>query len=90
MDLRGLQLWLPIPPSLCSNLGAAVRERWSGTVIGVTGSAGKTTTKDTIAELVGTQFRTGRTVGNFNNHLGVPLSILRLPDDARSACLRWG
>ena len=71
-------------------LGRAVRNRWTGTVIGVTGSAGKTTTKDTIAALVAVKCRTGRTVGNFNNHLGLPLSILRLPDDARIAVLEMG
>ncbi len=71
-------------------LGRAVRARWTGTAIGVTGSAGKTTTKDTIAALVATRCRTGKTVGNFNNHLGVPLSILRLPDEARVAVLELG
>ncbi len=71
-------------------LGAAARTQWGGTVIGVTGSAGKTSTKDAVAELVGSAFPTGRTMGNFNNHLGVPLSILRLPAEAQVGVLEMG
>jgi UDP-N-acetylmuramoyl-tripeptide--D-alanyl-D-alanine ligase len=63
---------------------------WSGTVIGVTGSAGKTSTKDIIASLVEVSVPTGRTAGNFNNHIGLPLSLLRVPDHARAAVLEYG
>jgi UDP-N-acetylmuramoyl-tripeptide--D-alanyl-D-alanine ligase len=89
-DATGLQLVVPDTAIALEKLGRAVRERWGGTVIGVTGSAGKTTTKDIIASLVATEYRTGRTIGNYNNHLGVPLSILRLPDDCRVAVLELG
>ena len=89
-DAAGMQLVVADTTLALEQLGRAVRDRWTGTVIAVTGSAGKTTTKDTIASLVATRCRTGRTVGNYNNHLGVPLSILRLPDDARKAVLELG
>jgi len=72
------------------DLGAWARRKWGGTVIGVTGSAGKTTTKDAIANLLEERGPVGRTVGNLNNHIGVPLSILRLPDEARMAVLEMG
>lgn len=72
------------------DLARQAREWWSGSVIGVTGSAGKTTTKDAIATILGVKFAVGRTAGNFNNQIGLPISILRLPDQARYAVLEIG
>ncbi|HUI56755.1 MAG TPA: UDP-N-acetylmuramoyl-tripeptide--D-alanyl-D-alanine ligase [Bryobacteraceae bacterium] len=72
------------------DLGAWARRKWGGTVVGVTGSAGKTTTKDAIAHLLAAEIAVGRTVKNFNNHVGVPLSILRLPDGCRAAVIEIG
>lgn len=71
-------------------VAARAREMWAGDVIGVTGSAGKTTTKDVIAEMLSTEMRTGKTVGNLNNHVGVPLSLLRLDESARVAVIEMG
>jgi UDP-N-acetylmuramoyl-tripeptide--D-alanyl-D-alanine ligase len=88
--LPGSQLLVADTTLALARLGGSARALWPGRAIGVTGSAGKTTTKDTIASLIATRYRTGRTVGNFNNHLGVPLSILRLPDDAQVAVLELG
>ena len=71
-------------------LAAWARANWGGTVVGVTGSAGKTTTKDAIAQLLAVELPVGKTVGNFNNHVGVPLSILSLEDGCRAAVLEIG
>ena len=72
------------------DLGTWARRAWAGTVVGVTGSAGKTTTKDAIAHALEMELPVGKTVGNFNNHVGVPLSILRLPDSCKVGVLEMG
>src|SRR6202789_3730718 len=59
-------------------LATAVRKIWGKTAIGVTGSMGKTTTKEAMAHLLATKYRVHRTKGNFNNHFGFPLGLLRL------------
>jgi UDP-N-acetylmuramoyl-tripeptide--D-alanyl-D-alanine ligase len=72
------------------DLGTWARRAWGGTVVGVTGSAGKTTTKDAIAHVLAVSLPVGKTVGNLNNHVGVPLSILRLPDACKVGVLEMG
>jgi UDP-N-acetylmuramoyl-tripeptide--D-alanyl-D-alanine ligase len=65
---------------------AAFNRRRSGVpVIGVTGSSGKTTTKDLIHSVLSAGFKTLKTEGNFNNELGLPLTLLRLDDSYGAA-----
>lgn len=71
-------------------LAAAYLARWSPQVVGVTGSNGKTTTKDLIASALGTVFRTAKTAGNFNNHIGLPLTILRADTNTEVLVLEMG
>jgi len=71
-------------------LAASARRGWAGDVVGVTGSAGKTTTKDVIAEMLSEGVKTAKTEGNLNNHVGLPLSLLRMDDQARVMVLEMG
>jgi UDP-N-acetylmuramoyl-tripeptide--D-alanyl-D-alanine ligase len=71
-------------------LAAWARDCWGGDIVAITGSAGKTSTKEVIADLLATRLSVGRTTGNFNNHIGVPLSLLRLPAEARVGVIEIG
>jgi UDP-N-acetylmuramoyl-tripeptide--D-alanyl-D-alanine ligase len=71
-------------------LGKAVRRSWNKTVIAVTGSAGKTTTKEAIATLLGTKFRVHKSIGNLNNHFGLPLQLLKLEPEHDVAVVELG
>src|SRR5579864_878147 len=72
------------------SLAAWARRGWGGDVVGVTGSAGKTTTKDLIAEMLAVEMKTAKTEGNLNNQVGLPLSLLRLDEAARVAVIEMG
>src|SRR5438477_11537277 len=71
-------------------LARDVRRKWGATIIGVTGSAGKTTTKEMIAAVLGKKFTVLRTVGNLNNEFGLPLCLLRVERFQNMAVLEMG
>ncbi len=62
-------------------LARSLRQRAFEKIAGITGSAGKTTTKELLAAMLARRFRVGRTLGNFNNRIGLPVSLLNAPDD---------
>lgn len=72
------------------DLARCYREQLSLSVIGVTGSVGKTTTKEMIAGILETAFRTARTEGNYNNNIGLPQTVLEIPEDYQAAVLELG
>ncbi|WP_422122213.1 UDP-N-acetylmuramoyl-tripeptide--D-alanyl-D-alanine ligase [Planococcus sp. X10-3] len=71
-------------------MARAYRDELSVTVIGITGSNGKTSTKDLVASVLKPYFKVQKTQGNFNNELGLPLTILSLEEDTKFAVLEMG
>ena len=71
-------------------LARHVRRQSGARVIAITGSAGKTTTKEVTADLLATKFRVFRNRGNLNNHVGLPLSLLELRDGPDIAVVELG
>ncbi len=71
-------------------IAAFYRSQLSLTVIGITGSVGKTSTKETVAGVLSQRYRVLKTLGNFNNELGLPLTIFRLTEEDEIAVLEMG
>jgi UDP-N-acetylmuramoyl-tripeptide--D-alanyl-D-alanine ligase len=72
------------------NLAGFHRERLHIPVIAITGSNGKTTTKELTHAVLSTTFNTYTTTGNLNNHIGVPLTLLKIKPDAEMAIVEMG
>jgi UDP-N-acetylmuramoyl-tripeptide--D-alanyl-D-alanine ligase len=70
------QLAVPASMGALWQLAAGVRAGWTGTVTGITGSAGKTTVKEMTAAVLSQKGAVARTIGNWNNEIGLPLSML--------------
>ncbi|MGW0037347.1 UDP-N-acetylmuramoyl-tripeptide--D-alanyl-D-alanine ligase [Gordonia sp. NPDC003376] len=73
-----------------SDLGRAVRRRLPERVVGVTGSVGKTSTKDLLAGVLATTFVTAASEKSFNNELGLPLTLANAPDDTEAVVAEMG
>ena len=71
---------IPVPDTIVAlqQLARVVRRKWGRRLIGVTGSTGKTTTKELLAAQLATRFVVHKSAGNLNNHYGVPLTVLAL------------
>lgn len=81
-----------VPNSLkaLQDLSKRYRQTFNFPVIGITGSNGKTTTKELMREVLSAKYRTFATHGNLNNHIGVPLSLLAVPADCEMAIIEMG
>jgi UDP-N-acetylmuramoyl-tripeptide--D-alanyl-D-alanine ligase len=71
-------------------LAHSVRREWGGRLIGVTGSAGKTTTKEAVAQVLGAKFKVLKSAGNLNNAFGLPLQLLKLEREHEVAVIEMG
>ena len=72
------------------SIAHSIRKQFGGSVIGVVGSNGKTTTKELIASVLGVNLNVLKTSGNFNNHIGMPLSITKVQDNTGVMVLEMG
>jgi UDP-N-acetylmuramoyl-tripeptide--D-alanyl-D-alanine ligase len=81
---------VPDPLGALQRLAARYREGVSFPVLAVTGTNGKTTTKDMIAAVLGSRFRCAKTEGNLNNHIGVPMSVCAWDQSLEIAVLEMG
>lgn len=90
--LPGLPLCLRVDNTLTAlqQIARHWRRQLDLRVIGVTGSVGKTTTKELIAAVLGQRYRTLKNIGNLNNEIGLPLTVLRLGRSSQRAVLEMG
>ena len=72
------------------DLGKAARARTQAKVVGVTGSVGKTSTKEMLRDVLSKQGKTHASVASYNNHWGVPLTLARMPQDTEYAVIEIG
>ncbi|MBN2705679.1 MAG: UDP-N-acetylmuramoyl-tripeptide--D-alanyl-D-alanine ligase [Deltaproteobacteria bacterium] len=84
--------WLPVADTLVAlgSLARAWLERVAPRVIAVTGSNGKSTTKEMLAHILAPHFRVHKTAGNYNNRIGLPLTLFAMPDDCEVVVLEMG
>ena len=76
--------------TLLQQLAQHYRQQFHIPVIAITGSNGKTTTKELIHAVLSKKYKTSTTVGNLNNHIGIPLTLLRMPSDTEMAVIEMG
>ena len=71
-------------------LATAVRRLWGKPVVGITGSVGKTTTKEAISHVLSSRYKVLKSEGNLNNHFGLPLMLLKLQPEHEIAVIEMG
>ena len=83
---------LPVPDTVkgLQDIARGYRTTWTSTVVGITGSVGKTTVKEMCADVLSMNGETHRTAGNYNNHIGLPLTMLSMPASARYGVFEIG
>jgi UDP-N-acetylmuramoyl-tripeptide--D-alanyl-D-alanine ligase len=83
-------LVVPDPVTALQEVARARRKQMDISVVGITGSIGKTSTKEVVAAVVSQGFKTYRSPGNMNSEIGLPLSLLEIGDDTEAAVMEMG
>lgn len=83
-------IWVPDVLQALQDLASYHRDQFKIPFIAITGSNGKTTTKELVSSVLASHFKTYTTQGNLNNHIGVPLTILSIRQDAEMAVIEMG
>ncbi|WP_168441905.1 UDP-N-acetylmuramoyl-tripeptide--D-alanyl-D-alanine ligase [Pontiella desulfatans] len=83
---------LAVPDTIkgLQDLARGYRKKWIGSPVGITGSVGKTTVKEMCADILAQKGEVHRTAGNYNNHIGLPLTMLAMPQMARFGVFEVG
>ena len=89
-EIRGRLIATSDTLAALQELAQAVRRAWGRRIAAVTGSVGKTTTKEILAALLGAKFRVLKSEGNLNNEYGLPLTLLRLEPEDKAAVVELG
>jgi len=89
-EIRGRLFGVGDTLAALQQLARAVRRGWGRRIAAITGSVGKTTTKEILAALLGAKFRVLKSEGNLNNEYGLPLTLLRLDSEDQAAVVELG
>ena len=89
-DATGAYILVDSTTEAVKGIAEFYRQQLDVKVVGITGSVGKTSTKEIVASVLSVKYKTLKTLGNFNNELGVPLTIFRLTEDDEVAVLEMG
>ena len=90
-EIDGLPVLICADPlKALGDIAGAWRQRLQTKVVGITGSVGKTTTKEMTAAVLAAQYSVHKTAANFNNHIGLPMTVLSIPKDCQMAVTEMG
>lgn len=90
LPLEGALIAVPDTADALQQLGAAYRRRFTGPVVGITGSVGKTTTKEMVALALSARYCVMKTQGNQNSQVGVPQTMFQFEEDTEAAVIEMG